>query len=670
MIRAMLIIFFALGYLWLGLFGTGTKLVFQWPGLLLFGCGFVLLPFIQRKSILPTCSVPCLIFVTLLLGYMVSRAFLSPVFYLARGDIIFVITVFGAYVAFVTCFSDNRPRLIFIFLLLLLGAANTVCAVYQLKVDAGFTMLPGYERQGAGGQLNMPSGFYNLHPHFAGFLEIPFLLGSAIAIFARGLGILRVCAVIFAVVAFIGIVLSQSRGALMAIAVGVLVLAVTFLFEVCKTRRFVWSRRKLSFCILGTSLVLVVSGIFVLNNYQKRFSSLDSFFSGSGRQNFWVGAIDQWLESPLLGTGARSFHYRYPEYRPPEAPFHQRNPEFAHNDYLQQAAEYGLIGLVLILGILILHMRSATRDLRGAVNEENKINDGGSGSLQFAILAGATATITAHSLHAFVDFHTRMVATAIPIGFCFAILVTSGLGSVKSNGQYFSLMETWSGLGARWIAFLGGIGIFIFAGHYGIATWELEKAHLQIKSGKPELAVVHLQKAIELDPTNADPWRSLGVVRYFRKEDNLPAFVKVQFQSKALDAYLRAIDLNPFDGFSYIGAGNCEMSLAWQASASEADGYWSSARKHFERAISLAPTQYKPREAHALFLLNFAYYLNSIGRFEEASKEAQLALKEFNEVPKFFVEGAPRGHRASSGASGARALIKQLNDRKAIKNLR
>ena len=110
------------------------------------------------------------------------------------------------------------------------------------------------------------------------------------------------------------------------------------------------------------------------------------------------------------------------------------------------------------------------------------------------------------------------------------------------------------------------------------------------------------------------------------------------------------------------------MSLAWQRNSSEAVDYWERAREHFERAIELAPTKYKPREAHALYRLNYAYYLNRVGQSQAAAKEAQLALKEFKKVPEFFVQGAPRGHRATSGATSARALIKQLKDREAAKN--
>ncbi len=651
--RALLIILVLLGYLWLAVIGTGAKVVFQWPGLLLLGCGFVMLPFVRRPRRQISASVLCHFAVAALFTYMVIRAWMSPVFYLARIDIILIFTLFGVYVAFATCLSNSRARLIFIFLILLLGVSNTFIAVYQLKVDLGFNVLPGYERQGSGGQLLRPSGFFNLHPHFAGFLEIAVLLGIAIGLFVRGSGWLRGCALLFAAISLVGIVLSQSRGALLALGIGGLILAIMFIINLRTPGRVYWSMRKLVLWILGITVLLIVVGAVTFTSFSKRFDSVDQALTVSARGNFWAGAIDQWIEAPMFGTGARSFHYRYPGYRPPEAPFHQRDPEFTHNDYFQQGAEYGLAGLLLVLFVLGAHFVNAIRMTRDYALSGEKGKPPASDSLSFALLVGAFAVIGAHAVHAFVDFHVRLPAGGVAIAFCLAILVNPGfrVNQHKRRGV---------DRGMRWIAAGCGIGLFVFAARFGGASWELEQGHLQIKGGNPDMAVAHLQKAIDLDPINADPLRSLALIRYYKKDANLPAFVKVQFQDKARDTYLKAIALHPFDSFSHIGVGNCEMFLAWHGGAAEASAYWKSAREHFEQAIALAPTKYKPREAHALYRFNYAHYLRQIGSLKAAAYEARLALEEFEKVPGYFVQGTPRGHRANSGAKSARTLLKLL----------
>ncbi|MED5587146.1 MAG: O-antigen ligase family protein [Verrucomicrobiota bacterium] len=662
MMRAFLVIVILLGYLWIGVAGTGTKVVFQWPGLILLGIGFVMLPLIRCKDRRASPPLFCSLAVVALFAYMVTRASMSPVSYLARIDVILALTLFGFYIVFSTCLSGSRARLCFLFLLLLLGIANTCIAVYQLQVDLGFNILPGYERQGSGGQLLRPGGFFNLHPHFAGFLEITVLFGVAIGVFAHVSKSIRAATLICAAIALVGIALSQSRGVFLGLVPGGMILAVIFFMRLRGQGKAQWAKRNITRWAFGIVAITCVVGIVAFSAFSKRFDSVDQAFSISSRGNFWAGAIDQWISAPVFGTGARSFHYQYPAYRPPEAPFHQRDPEFAHNDYLQQAAEYGIVGLLLVLLVLFAHVFHAARKIRDHCRSRDHANRPSMDSLEFALVAGALAVIGAHLFQAFVDFHVRLPVTGLAIVFCLAVVANPN-PKPRDNQPGHSGVD----LGIRWAAALCGIALVVFFARFGKASWELEKGHLQVKGGSPDLAVVHLQKAIELDPANADPWRSLGLIRYFKKEANLPAFVKVQFQGKARAAYLKAIEIHPFDGFSHIGAGNCEMFLAWHGAASDAGGYWQSAREHFENAISLAPTKYKPREAHALYRLNYAYYLNRIGRLQDAAKEAKLALVEFKRVPEFFVQGAPRGHRAGSGAKSALALIKQLKDRQAAK---
>ena len=661
MMRVFLAIIIFLGYLWIAVVGTGTKVVFQWPGLMLLGFGFVMLPLFRFRVHSVRISSLCALAVVVLFAYMAIRAWVSPVYYLARLDVILILTLFGFYTVFSTCLSSSLARLYFLFFLLLLGVINTSLAVYQLQVDLSFNILPGYERQGSGGQLLRPGGFFNLHPHFAGFLGIPVLFGMAIGLFAPVSKWVRTAALMCAAIALLGIALSQSRGVFLGLVPGGVLIATVFLIRRRCVGQFPLAFRNHKVWLLGILVTVSVIATIAFSAFSKRFDSVDQAFSISSRGNFWAGAIDQWISAPILGTGARSFHYRYPAYRPPESPFHQRDPEFAHNDYFQQAAEYGMIGLLLVLLVIFAHLFHAIQQMRDYFRSEVHANRPSSTSLEFALVVGALSVIGAQLFQAFVDFHVRLPVSGLAIVFCFAILANPQLGDNQPSRRVL-------GIGMRWFAAACGIGLFGLCARFGMATWELEKGHLQIKGGNPDLAVVHLQKAIEIDPVNADPWRSLGLIRYFKKEENLPAFVKLQFQSKARDAYLKAIDLHPFDGFSHIGAGNCEMSLAWQRNSSEAVDYWERAREHFERAIELAPTKYKPREAHALYRLNYAYYLNRIGQSQAAAKEAHLALKEFKKVPEFFVQGAPRGHRATSGATSAQALIKQLKDREAAKN--
>ena len=81
------------GYLWLAVFGTGVKLVFQWPGLLLLSVGFLFLPLVHRGRA-ENSSFACHLSVLVLFVYMVLRAIYSPFYYLGRLDIILILVLF------------------------------------------------------------------------------------------------------------------------------------------------------------------------------------------------------------------------------------------------------------------------------------------------------------------------------------------------------------------------------------------------------------------------------------------------------------------------------------------------------------------------------------------------------------------------------------------------
>ena len=120
MMRVFLAIIIFLGYLWIAVVGTGTKVVFQWPGLMLLGFGFVMLPLFRFRVHSVRISSLCALAVVVLFAYMAIRAWVSPVYYLARLDVILILTLFGFYTVFSTCLSSSLARLYFLFFLLFL----------------------------------------------------------------------------------------------------------------------------------------------------------------------------------------------------------------------------------------------------------------------------------------------------------------------------------------------------------------------------------------------------------------------------------------------------------------------------------------------------------------------------------------------------------------------
>lgn len=90
--------------------------------------------------------------------------------------------------------------------------------------------------------------------------------------------------------------------------------------------------------------------------------------SANARFAYWKVAWDTALNRPVLGSGPGTFYAVYRRAKPPEAEM----ARLAHNDYLQQASDSGVIGLLAFGGfiwasLLKLHRRAREDWLRFAV---------------------------------------------------------------------------------------------------------------------------------------------------------------------------------------------------------------------------------------------------------------------------------------------------------------
>jgi putative inorganic carbon (HCO3(-)) transporter len=182
-----------------------------------------------------------------------------------------------------------------------------------------------------------------------GFLVIlvPFILaGFLIARRSRRLyGIALLCGVAL-LFSLLGIYASFSRGAIVAL--------------ISVPLFFISKRHLLLLLPFFVALVLVATPGVI----RERFDSLSS--SGeevATRTDIWRAAIDIWEQHPLFGAGAGSFPTEYAEARIPGKQYLPNRriqpPPHAHNVFLQELAESGLVGLLALLAILILALRTA-----------------------------------------------------------------------------------------------------------------------------------------------------------------------------------------------------------------------------------------------------------------------------------------------------------------------
>lgn len=122
---------------------------------------------------------------------------------------------------------------------------------------------------------------------------------------------------------------------------------------------------KLIVAVLVTSALAYVTSSFLLHsNISDRNFNFVQDASVFARLYIWKSAFLMALEHPVVGTGWGTFGYFYPAFRLPiektTAGF------FAHNDYLQFAAEGGFIASLILIGIFGMLLSSLRKHLRGS----------------------------------------------------------------------------------------------------------------------------------------------------------------------------------------------------------------------------------------------------------------------------------------------------------------
>ncbi len=132
-------------------------------------------------------------------------------------------------------------------------------------------------------------------------------------------------------------------------------------FHKCKTKNNI--NLELSFTILILFLAIWVSTLlpvkqqFNRNELTKTFSSIidKDFQTNKMRLIYWNASLNMFIENPITGVGGGKWSGIFPKYR--GEIFNDENIDinssvYAHNDYLELLAEFGIIGIFYLLFII------------------------------------------------------------------------------------------------------------------------------------------------------------------------------------------------------------------------------------------------------------------------------------------------------------------------------
>jgi O-antigen ligase len=270
---------------------------------------------------------------------------------------------------------------------LIMLASSAVMFVYALLQWQGINVFTWDAALTRSGRSTGSMGNPNL---LGGFASAVVPLGAAYIFSLKNkTGVLKIIlALIFTALATTAIVASGTRGSVIGVAAGTVVLLVWFVKN--KSKSF----KKL---IPASVLVLVVIAAVAVP-MSSRLSELDPSAEGQGtlqvRKTIWSGAISLFLESPVTGHGPGSFQILFPRYRNPYYSILgvSHNTLHAHCEYLEILVDLGIVGLIL--------WAAAVWGMLGYLKKVSLFR------------AGAFAGMTAMLAEALVSVHLRWPPTA------------------------------------------------------------------------------------------------------------------------------------------------------------------------------------------------------------------------------------------------------------------
>ena len=191
----------------------------------------------------------------------------------------------------------------------------------------------------------------------AGALALIFPISVAMLLFApfsflsKGQARLARAGLFVATLAMLAVVtLTQSRGGYLALAVGLLVMALL------RCPELLWGTPLL---LIGLGTAIRRFGLYPLVDTMLVTDSLDGLES---RQQIWSAALAMLRHSPLTGIGLGTFDQTLSGMYPLSALYGpEANLHHAHNLFLQVGVDLGLPGLCAFMALLVVSLRAAWR---------------------------------------------------------------------------------------------------------------------------------------------------------------------------------------------------------------------------------------------------------------------------------------------------------------------
>lgn len=524
----------------------GTRLVFSLPiyGLL---AGVAILSLLIGRS-KPAAGRVCLVSSALFFGYVLVRAWFSPVPYIARTDVFSVLGGLVVYFFTAGIFVSAKRRIYLLIFLVLVALGQVVIGAIQFRGGNNFMLIPFLQRFDYGRRA---SGFYICPNHFAGLLEVLAIFCVSLVCWSRWPVWGKVLLGYAGCVCYAGLALTGSRGGYISGSFSLLVFAVLTLIVLRQAGSTLFWRTALA----GVVFALVMAAALYLG-------FKDSPLLASRAQNIvdtqnmrldlWQAALSEWKTAPLIGTGSGTYLYYGRRFRSLRV---QLDPVEVHNDYLHLLAEYGAVGGALFLFFLGAHLRWGWRAFQrlGPRRVAASLHLPSNG---LALNLGSLGALAALGVHSAFDFNLHIPANVLLMAFVCGLLANPAIERADGNER-----RTRRFAAGRLI--LPVLALALTAGCWWFlpAEFYAEKARSALRDERHVAAMLWAHKALALDQRNPETWFYLGESRVRRAEGVRSLEMRDSFEKAALGPFQRALALAPEDETFLIALGRAYDSL-------------------------------------------------------------------------------------------------------------
>ncbi len=545
--RFFVVVIFLAGFFVSSLLGTSSSMTFVWPGYLVLGLAGALSIGMLFNKVSYSLSRATAVGVFAVVGYFIIRAADSPINYFAREDATLLIAAFLCYVLFLSLFTSASSRNVLILTLAAVVLANLGMALYQSLFNSSAWLLPGYERT----DPDRVSGLFNHPDHFAAFIGSLASLWFAVAVYGRGLKRTRLSYLVLGVISFAVVTFAGSGQAVVSLFSGLAILGLMMVLIAWKKTQPSFRRRFIigagCFLLIGTIVVFAANGPIKRQITRSLLTKSESV----SLPLLWKSAVSQMAEAPVLGTGSRTSYFYSRLFRSESLDPSVNDQEFAHNEYLQVAADYGLVGFLIFMGFIALHVSSGFRFAKSYFSFGGVLPK----SDHLAYVVGALAVLAGMGVASCFDFVMHLPVFALTASILMAVLaVPDPMASALEKRDMPTLPGGSVLFAHRSLACGCGVAFLIFGVSFARSEYHYEMARIAFEADRQNFKqFTHLHKARELDPLNPFAYILSGHAQVATITSHMASPERKQILEKADQYFSRARDLYPQDIFTAVG---------------------------------------------------------------------------------------------------------------------